>query len=580
MFRRVVALNSGDAEAHGNLGAVLQEQGRHGDAHSAFNEAVALQPENPEAYFNLANVLSVLGEEQEAIAVFQQALEIRPDYAEVHGSLGALFIGQGAHEQALAALKRAVALKPDLAEAHTNLGFVQNELGNFETALNTLETAIGLNPDLAEAHNNLGNTLFQQEDLDGALAALDAALALDCDNVDTIRTVAGLWERANRPDAARPIIEQGLRLAPEDHVLDLLAAKCERRDGNVPAAIARLETIDRVSAPGRSAINIGYELGRLYDQQDDYVSAFSYFTEANKSSQHYPSHAAVDKNQFLNMVAALDAALSKDWIDGWRETPKLSGRQAPVFFFGFPRSGTTLVEQVLASHPNIKTLDELPAVDEMLGLLPGFPQSYPDALVGLTAEEIESIRARYFEITDEFLKGDHSGLLIDKMPLNIVHVAMMRRIFPQAKMILALRHPCDVCLSCFMQNFEIGLAMANFFTLEDAANLYTKVMTLWQKYIDVLPLDVHVVKYENFVADFETETAALLKFLGSEWHESMADYTAHAKSRTRIATVSYDQVVQPIYQSAQYRWKNYRDEIGASFDTLKPFVESFGYEGS
>jgi tetratricopeptide (TPR) repeat protein len=505
-FRRVVALNSGDAEAHGNLGAVLQEQGRHGDARSTFNEAVALQPENPEAYFNLANVLSVLGEEQEAIAVFQQALEIRPDYAEVHGSLGALFIGQGAHEQALIALKRAVALKPDLAEAHTNLGFVQNELGNFETALNTLETAIGLNPDLAEAHNNLGstlkslhkfkdavaafcravalrpdfaeahinlgNTLFQQEDLDGARAALDAALALDCDNVDTIRTVAGLWERANRPDAERPIIEQGLRLAPEDHVLNLLAAKCERRDGNVPAAIARLETIDRVSAPGRSAINIGYELGRLYDQQDDYVSAFSYFTEANKSSQHYPSHAAVDKNQFLNMVAALDAALSKDWIDGWRETPKLSGRQAPVFFFGFPRSGTTLVEQVLASHPNIKTLDELPAVDEMLGLLPGFPQSYPDALVGLTAEQIESIRARYFEITDEFLKGDHSGLLIDKMPLNIVHVAMMRRIFPQAKMILALRHPCDVCLSCFMQNFEIGLAMVNFDTLKPFVELF------------------------------------------------------------------------------------------------------------
>ena len=114
-------------------------------------------------------------------------------------------------------------------------------------------------------------------------------------------------------------------------MLNLLAAKCERRDGNVPAAIARLETIDRVSAPGRSAINIGYELGRLYDQQDDYVSAFSYFMEANKSSQHYPPHAVVDKNQFLDMVAALDAALSKDWIDGWRETPKLSGRQAPVF---------------------------------------------------------------------------------------------------------------------------------------------------------------------------------------------------------------------------------------------------------
>jgi len=613
-FRRVVALNPGDAGAHGNLGAVLQEQDRHEDARGAFDKAVALQPDNPEAHFNLANVLLALGEEDRAIAAFQKALEIRPDYAEAHGNLGTLFLGQGEYEQALASLKRAVALKPDLAEAHANLGFVHNELGDFEAALNTLETAIGLNPDLAEAHNNLGsalkslhkfrdataafrragalrpdfaeahinlgNTLFQQEDLDGALAALDAALALDPNNVDTVRTVAGLWERANRPDAARPIIEQGLRLAPEDHELNLLAAKCERRDGNIAAAIVRLEIIDRDSAPGRSAINISYELGRLYDLQDDYASAFTYLTEANTSSQLYPPHAEIDKNQFLGMVAALDAALSKDWIDGWTETPKLNGRQAPVFFFGFPRSGTTLVEQVLASHPNIQTLDEQPAVDEMLGLLPDFPESYPDALAALTAEQIERIRARYFETADEFLKGDPGGLLIDKMPLNIVHVAMMWRIFPQAKMILALRHPYDVCLRCFMQNFEIGPAMANFFTLEDAANLYANVMTLWQKYIDVLPLDIHVVKYENFVADFETETAGLLKFLGSEWDESMANYTSHAKSRTRIATVSYDQVVQPIYQIAQNRWKRYRDQIGSSLDSLKPFAKSFGYEDS
>ena len=168
--------------------------------------------------------------------------------------------------------------------------------------------------------------------------------------------------------------------------------------------------------------------------------------------------------------------------------------------------------------------------------------------------------------------------MIDKMPLNIVHAVMIWRIFPRAKMILALRHPYDVCLSCFMQNFEIAPAMANFFTLEDAANLYGKVMTLWRKYVRVPPFDVHVVKYEDFVEDFETETGALLKFLGTEWVDSMIEYTEHAKKRARIATVSYDQVVEPIYQSAQFRWKRYRNEIGTSLDSLKPFVELFGYD--
>ena len=613
-FRRVVTLSPNDAGAHGNLGAVLQEQGRHADSQLAFDKAVELEPASPEAHFNLANVLLDLRDEDRAIAAFQRALALKPDYAEAHANLGTLFLGQGEFEQAIAALRHAVELEPGLAEAHANLGFVQNELGDVEAALNALETAIGLNPDLAEAHNNLGsalkslhkfadaaaafrrairlrpdfaeahinlgNTLFQQQDLDGASAALDAALALDPDNVDAIRTAANLWERANRADAARPFIEQGLRLAPEDHELNLLAAKCERRDGNIEQAIARLEKIDRAAAPARSAMNISYELGRLHDQQDNYQAAFGCFTEANKRSRDFPAHAEIDKNHFLDMLAAIDSTLSEAWIDAWTDTPDLAERQTPVFFFGFPRSGTTLVEQVLASHPDIETLDEQPAVDEMLGLLPGFPESYPDALANLTADEIARMRARYFEVADEFLKGEPSGLMIDKMPLNIVHVAMIRRIFPQAKMILALRHPYDVCLSCFMQNFEIGPAMVNFFSLEDAANLYAKVMTLWQKIVQTLPLEFHTVKYEDFVDDFESETAVLLKFLGTEWDASMAQYTEHAKRRARIATVSYDQVVEPIYRRAQYRWKNYRNEIATSFDALKPFAETFGYDAS
>ncbi len=611
-FRRVVALDPGDAGAHGNLGIVLQEQGRHADALGAFDKAAELDPANPEAHFNLAGALVFIDQQEQAIAAFHRALQLRPDYAEAHTNLGNLFLGQGEYEQAMAAFRRAVELRPELAEAHANLGLALNESGNFEAALNTLETAVRLSPDLAEAHNNLGsalkslhrfgeavsafrravalrpdfaeahinlgNTLFHQEDLDGAVAAMEAALALDPDDADTVRTLASLWERANRLDKARPVIEVGLRLAPEDEELNLLAAKCERRDGNVGQAIARLEKIDRAHAPPRSAINVSYELGRLHDQLDDCRAAYGYFTEANQRSRDYPPHAKVNKNQFLDMLACIDSELSEDWINSWTETPALGGRQTPVFFFGFPRSGTTLIEQVLASHPGIKTLDEQPGVDEMLGRIPGFPESYPRALANLTAAEIEQLRERYFETADDFLRGEHGSLMIDKMPLNIVHAVMIWRIFPHAKMILALRHPYDVCLSCFMQNFEIAPAMANFFTLEDAANLYRKVMSLWQKCVGVLPLEVHVVKYEDFVGDFETETAAVLKFLGVEWDYSMIEYTEHAKRRARIATVSYDQVVEPIYQHAQFRWKRYRNEIGTSLDSLKPFAESFGYD--
>ena len=611
-FKTAVALNPRDAGAQGNLGIVLQERGRLGEAVGAFEKAVAIEPANPEAHFNLANALLFLGQPDKAVKAFQKALQLKPNYAEAHANLGNLYSGQGEFDSAMASFRQAIALNPELAEAHANLGFALKETGDFDAALETLETALRLNPDLAEAHNNigsvlkslhrfgeavaafrravklrpdfaeahtnLGNTLFQQEDLDGAVAALDKALTLDPDDLDTVRTLATLWERANRLDKARPVIERGLGLAPEDDELNLLAAKCERRDGDIPAAIARLENLDRANASERSAINITYELGRLYDQRDGSKQAYEYFAEANQRSRDYPAHAKTDKNLFLDMIASVDQQLSAAWVDSWSPTPALEERAAPVFFFGFPRSGTTLIDQVLASHPDIKILDEQPAIDAMLGEIAGFPESYPGALAELTADQIAHLRTRYFDTADEFLKGESGGLLIDKMPLNIVHVVMIWRIFPHAKMIFALRHPFDVCLSCFMQNFEIGPAMANFFSLEDSANLYGKAMALWQKSSEALPLDCHTVKYEDFVDDFESETQALLKFLGLEWQETMREYTGQARQRARIATVSYDQVVEPIYQRSQFRWKRYRDEIGTAFDSLKPWAEKFGYD--
>jgi tetratricopeptide (TPR) repeat protein len=606
-FRKAVKLNPNDAGARANLGIVLQEGGRHDEARDVFESAVALAPGDPQAHFNLANALLALGAEEAARGAFEQAVARKPDFAEAHGSLGNIHLSLREYEAAEAALGRAVALKPDLAEAHANLGAVLNETGRFAEAVAALETAIGLDPGMAEAHNSLGSTLknlhrfqdaeaafrralklrpdftearinlaaalFRQEDLDGAVQALQS----DADDLDAIRALADLWERANRPDEALPVAERGLALAPEDAELNLIAAKCARRAGALDTAIARLERIDR-SAPGRSAISAAFELGRIHDERDECDKAFACFTEGNALSRAYPPHAGTDKNIFLDMVDALAGAMREDWVASWSATPPLGERAAPVFFFGFPRTGTTLIEQVLAGHPDIVTLDEQPAVDEMLGLLPGFPASYPSALADLGAGDIEAMRARYFATADAFLKGGASGkLLIDKMPLNIVHVAMIWRVFPGAKMILALRHPYDVCLSCFMQNFEIGPAMANFFTLEDAAHLYAKVMTLWRKYGEALPLDCHTVKYEDFVGDPEAEARALVDFLGLDWRDGMADHTAQAKRRARIATVSYDQVVRPIYGRAQDRWKRYRDEIGTSLDDAREFVEAFGY---
>jgi len=610
VFRRAAKLNPKDLGVWTNLGIVLQEQSRPEEARGIFEQATALAPTDPDAQFNLGNVLLLLGEVSAAENTLKKAVELRPDFAEAHGNLGNIYLSLRQYEKAITSLNRALALESDLVGAYANLGTALNETGKFVEAVAVLETAIRLDGNLAEVHNSLGaalknmhhlqaaatsfrramklrpdfteahinlaTVLFRQENLDDAVAILKAVLKRDSKNLEAIRTLADLWERANRPEEARPLVEFGLALAPKNSELNLIAAKCERRAGKREAAVARLNNIVRES-PERRSIGASFELGRLHDEADNASEAFSCFVEGNELSRAHPLHAGVDKNHFLDMLGALDKALSEDWIASWSVTPALTDRPAPIFLFGFPRTGTTLIEQVLASHPDIVTLDEQPAVDEMLSLLPGFPDGYPQALGQLTPDQIEAMRVRYFETADAFLKGASGSILIDKMPLNIVHVAMIWRVFPGAKMILSLRHPHDVCLSCFMQNFEIGSAMASFFTLKDAAHLYAKVMTLWRRYEQALPLDCHVVKYEDFVDDYEGQSRLLLEFLGSDWREAMSDYTVESKRRARIATVSYDQVVQPIYKRARYRWERYRNEIGTSLDSLESFVNSLGY---
>jgi len=259
----------------------------------------------------------------------------------------------------------------------------------------------------------------------GFTNTLTKVLALEQGQTDQLcsRSAKGLLDLMLDVHGDKEIIDR-YKCARENYQaasmeLNLLAAKCERRDGNIGDAIARLENMDRGAAPGRSAINIEFELGRLTDQQGEYERAFAYYSDANRRSRDYSPHAAVDKNRFLDMLASLDSALSEDWIGAWTETPELSGRQTPVFLFGFPRSGTTLVEQVLASYPDIAVLDEQPAVDDMLSLIPDFPESYPRALADLTADRIMELRARYFETADAFTKGAHNDLLIDKMPLKV-----------------------------------------------------------------------------------------------------------------------------------------------------------------
>jgi hypothetical protein len=202
---------------------------------------------------------------------------------------------------------------------------------------------------------------------------------------------------------------------------------------------------------------------------------------------------------------------------------------------------------------------------------------YPADLCKADGEVIENLRTVYLRKASEY-SGDRQDItIIDKHPLNTIDIALIHRVFPDSKIIFALRHPADVCLSCFFQDFNLNGAMIHFLDLQDTANLYHLVMELWRDYTKIPQLIYHVVRYENLISDFDLETKNLFQFLNIPWDPSVHKYNVHAKTHQQISTPSYHQVVEPIYNRSVYRWKNYATHIEPIVHKLRPHIERFDY---
>ena len=251
--------------------------------------------------------------------------------------------------------------------------------------------------------------------------------------------------------------------------------------------------------------------------------------------------------------------------------------KTPAFLIGFPRSGTTLFQQILDGHSKIEVIEEQPVLATLAAEINEKLGGYPEALTAINKAGFNDFRDEYLRALGQHAAGGAKAKLIDKLPLNITQVPMILKLFPDAKFFLALRHPCDSVLSCFMQNFMLNNAMSNFLTLDDTTRYYEEVFSLWLGYVETLAPDFHAIRYEDVVADLEKQAKAAISFLGLPWEEGVLDYREQAKAKTRIRTPSYSQVVQPIYKDAAGRWKRYEKFLKPHLGRLEPFCDTFGY---
>jgi Flp pilus assembly protein TadD len=532
-YERIVGANPADWEIWNNLGNARGASGDSGGAIEALGRARRLRPDIAAIQLNYAMSLAAAGRLEESLEPYAQAARLDPGDPAPPLALGRLLRLLGRNREALEPLRRASALAPGEAESQLELGRAHAGLGEIDEAESAYRRALGLQPRLSLAYTELGIALERGNRLAGLGALLREAEA------------------------------QGV--PPDD--LPYLNALRLRHEGRTDEALAAARRAPADVEPERRALLIG----KLADRSGDPAAAFEAFREANRIASEDPSAAGADAAAYRRRVEAMTALVSPGWAEGW--TPaQPAGRPSPVFLVGFPRSGTTLLDTVLMGHPAIEVLEEEPILQRVEDKLGGL-----ERLPGLDEDEISRLRALYFAQVDALLPEAGGRTVIDKLPLNILAAPLIHRLFPDARIIFAIRHPCDVVLSCFMQSFEPNDAMANFFDLADSASLYDLVLRFWERCRAELPLDVHAVRYESLVEDVEREARTLLDFLGLPWHPAVLDHRRTAAARGTISTPSYSQVIQPIYREASGRWKRYRAQMAPVLPILAPWALRLGY---
>lgn len=518
-----------------------------------------------------------------ALRLAEQGLAEGIEHEALFNILASARFQEGRVEEAAALMKRAKALAPRDPHVLNGLGLCLRALGRRDEAIAAFDAAARADPRYAAALFNKGSTLEDADDVIGARACYEKAASLRRDYAEPLASLAWLSAQNGDDAEARALAARALALAPT-HVLARMAlALADLHDRNYAAAEPALLALERDQSLGavNRAIVLGL-LGDLRDGQDRTAEAFAAYGACMDGLRrlYEPRFSGPGSVSALERAEQLIAAFEKVSPEPWRQAPAQRPRAADpsahVFLVGFPRSGTTLLDNVLAAHPAVVSLEEkdclAPAIRAYRQAEGGVERL---ALIG--AGEALRRREAYWAEVRRFGVEPRGKVFIDKMPLASQNLPLIYKLFPSAKVIFALRDPRDVVLSCYRRRFGMNPSMYQLLTLEGAARFYDAVMRLSEIYRRILPLPIHVVRYEDLVDDFEGVAGAAFAFLGLAWDEGVRDFAAKARTRG-ITTPSAAQVARGLNREGKGFWRRYRDQMRPVLPILAPWVEAFGYE--
>jgi len=594
---QAVLLDAGMASAHGNLGIAYFDRKDYALAEACHQRALVITELFAPSMNNLGSIYRARKQLDTAMDWYRKATAANQQYLEPLNNLGAVLLEKERHEEALMPLKHALQLNPNYAEALCNLGLVHNGLEQNDTALQLLQQSLQLRPDYPEAYIGLARVMQDQQNLPQAEAFALRAIALAPDKPDGLSLLGTIYTEMGRGQEAKVKYQQALKIEPA-HCEALLGLgnlcmengdmalaeslfqqvlmiapdnmgarfnlsqvkKVKADDENFATLIIQAKNVSLL--PNKKATSLHFALGKCFEDSGNHLQAFKHFMEGCQLKRATYSYDAAQESEQFSAIMRLFDKLTIDRLRGGGDPSK-----TPIFVLGMPRSGTTLTEQIIASHPDVYGAGELPDLMEMLQRdFDGTDAGFPHNLATLNQQKLTSLAAEYINRLQA--RAPDAKHITDKMPANFYAVGLIHLMLPNAKIIHINRNPVDTCVSCFTRLFnhkqhhtydlaELGQHYAN----------YAKLMAHWR---EVLPAGAFMeVHYEDVVADQEAEARRLIAYCELEWDDDCLDFHKHKRA---IRTASVTQVRQPIYKSSVERWRLYETYLTPLLDALGDLV--------
>ncbi|MEQ1724942.1 MAG: sulfotransferase [Sphingopyxis sp.] len=549
---------------------ILKLQGRAQEAIWKYEDAVVANPDDFESWNNLGNTRHEAGDFDGAMIALQRAREINEKSSVVHTNIGRLLISMDRHEEACLMLEKAALLAPQDPKPLLELGRALTSIDHAAAGLKALGTAARLDSSDPKIFVAIGQAFTDLADLAQAERAFRFAIQANSAFSPAYLNLGILLEKANRLEDLHKLMASAKTHGVEASEQDYLNALLLSRMGETAQA---LELAQRIETPSVHPSARYQFIGQLADKLGNVDDAFKAYEHMNRAMAESPMGVGVDRSAYQRGIAGLTAMVTDDWYAGWSKTEPSQVPPSPVFLVGFPRSGTTLLDTILMGHSGTHVLEEIPIIETISQKLEGI-----DPVATLNGAELTQFRAMYFDELAKTSPAPAGKLVIDKNPLSMIRMPLIHRLFPDAKIILAMRHPCDVVLSCYMQNFKATEAMSSFLDLPNASRTYGRIFEYWEKCRAVMPLDVHMLRYEEMIDDLEGATRPLFDFLGLPWEDQVLDHQKTAVKRGYIRTPSYAQVTEKIYTSSSGRWQRYRSYMNEVLPILAPWASRYGYD--